>query len=204
MRGCAIQQRRFYAFALLLAAAPFLWVLSADETRPQTYGRQRLLGGRKGTLKDLAEAGPPNLAQDAFASKVVHIDAAPLVTREHFTRRSKPFAIKPDTDYTFLVEVKGEGTGYVSAGVRWDMPQAPPGLKDKDEFATVLRAPESWTTRSFTFTSDPDKRVTRAVVLLKAYGGVKASFRNVRIVEGWYAPLRPRFKRPFKAGERSW
>ena len=176
----------------------------ASPSPKSDYNEQLLLGGRKGTLADLRKHNPPNLAKDAFAKAAVTIDASRLSYKEHFTRRSRALMIKPGTDYTLVCEVKGVGDGYLSVGIRWNVPKAPPGLVDKDEFMTVLKAPEKWTIRSFTFTSDPDKNVTRARILLKAYGGVKGSFRNVRLVQGWYGDLRMRFKRPFKPGARKW
>ena len=184
------------AGVVALAAA----LLAGDGGYEETF----FLGGRKGTLADLRKANPPNVAKAAFPKPVVAMDASKLSLKEHFTRASRVFKVKPNTDYTFLFEVKAEGDGYVSAGVRWKMPDAPPGLVDKEEFVSVLKAPRPWTLRSFTFTSDPDKKATNAQVLLKAYGGVKASFRNVRLVEGWYADNKVRFRRPFKGGERKW
>ena len=172
------------------------------EKRP--FGEKLLLGGRRGTLRDLAKVKAPNIAQGAFAKAVVEIDARPLSYKEHITRPSKRFAAKPDAPYTLVCEVKGEGDGYASAGVRWDAPGAPPGLADKDRFATVFKVPAEWTVKSFTFTSDPDKKAANLQILLKAYGRSKVAFRKVRVVEGWYAELKHRFKRPLRAGARPW
>lgn len=187
--------------AAFVGVAVLAATLAAGEGR---YEDKFFLAGRRGTLADLKKANPPNVAKAAFVKPVVTIDASKLPLKERFTRPSRFFKVKPNTDYTFLFEVKAEGDGYVSAGVRWKMPDAPPGLVDKEEFVSVLKAPRPWTLRSFTFTSDPDKKATNAQVLLKAYGGVKASFRNVRLVEGWYADNKVRFRRPFKGGERKW
>lgn len=174
----------------------------SKEKRP--YGEKLILGGRRGTLTDLAKANPPNLARGAFPKATVEIDAASLGYKQHITRASKAFAVKPDSPYTLVCEVKGEGDGYASAGVRWDAPDAPPGLVDKDRFATVFKTPAKWTVKSFTFTSDPDPKAARLQVLLKAYGRSKVAFRKVRVVEGWYADLKHRFKRPLRPGGRSW
>ena len=172
------------------------------EDRP--YGEKLILGGCRGTMKDMARKNPPNIAQGALPKPTIEIDARSLNYKEHITRPSKRFAVRPDAPYTLVCEVKGEGDGYASAGVRWDAPQAPPGLVDKDRFATVFRVPAKWTVKSFTFTSDPDKKSANLQILLKAYGRSKVAFRKVRVVEGWYRGLKHRFKRPFRAGARSW
>jgi len=169
------------------------------------YGVTLILGGRRGTLADLARAAPPNLAAGSFAAEVIEADASGLDAAEHVTRPSQHFAVKPDCNYTLLFEVKGANGGYVSGGVRWQAPDAPPGLVDKDEFMTVLRTPEQWTLASVTFTADPaPEAAARFQVLLKAYAGAKAAFRNVRVVEGWYADHKWSFQRPFKTGARTW
>lgn len=169
------------------------------------YGRELILGGRKGTLSDLHKRNPPNVAKGCFPKPVVEIDASSLSTvRRHYTRASRFFEVKLDSDYTLVFEVKGEGDGYVSGGVRWRAPDAPPGLVDKDEFMTVMKVPEKWTVASCTFTSDPDPKCVNMQILLKAYGAVNVSFRNVRVVEGWWADTKWRFKRPYTPGARSW
>ena len=211
-------QLRLYACALLAAAAVAAHAgdgkgkgtkASKAAVRKQAAGRQYgeklILGGRKGDLRDLKKANPPNIAKGCYPKPLVRIDASSLKTpREHFTRASRFFKVKADSDYTLLFEVQGEGEGYVSAGVRWKSPDAPPGLVDKEEFMTVLKVPRKWTERSFTFTSDPDPKSANMQVLLKAHGSVKASFRNVRLVEGWWAETKWRFKRPYGPGERKW
>ena len=199
------QQANRRCRAAIVVVSLALAAVAADKPKPaEDYSKQCLLGGRRGTLADRHRANPPNLAKGVFPAEVITLDAMPLNYKEHFTRSSRPFKLKPEADYTLLFEVKGEGDGYVSVGIRWNMPQAPPGLVDKEVFVTVLKAPTVWTRKSFTFTSDPDKRATNAHILLKAYGGAKVSFRNIRVVEGWYADLRMRFKRPFKPGARKW
>ena len=190
------------------ALLTFGGVASAEESRAASanaYGRELILGGRKGTLRDLHKKNPPNIAKGCFAEPVVEIDASSLSTvRQHYTRASKFFKVKPDSDYTLVFEVKGEGDGYVSGGVRWKSPDAPPGLVDKDEFMTVKKVPEKWTVGACTFTSDPDPKSANMQILLKAYGAVKVSFRNVRLVEGWWADTKWRFKRPYTPGARKW
>lgn len=220
----ATPRRRFPVFRLGLAGAFLALALAAaadektlennlngfskavrrqnKEARP--YGEKLILGGRRGTLKDLAKTNAPDLARGAFPKATVEIDAVTLGYKQHITQASKPFAVKPDSPYTLVCEVKGEGDGYASAGVRWDAPDAPPGLVDKDRFATVFKVPAEWTVKSFTFTSDPDPKAARLQVLLKAYGRTKVAFRRVRVVEGWYADLKHRFNRPLRPGARSW
>lgn len=172
--------------------------------RADDYGRSLLLGGRQGTLADLKRSGLPNLAQGSLGGEEIRVDALALAGREHFTRLSKSFRLGAGKDYTFVVEAKAGGEGYVSAGIRRRAPDAPPGLVDDDEFVTVIKAPCDWVERSFTFSTPQDSGAAETQVLLKAFGGATAVFRNARVVEGWYADTPVRFQRPWRAGERKW
>jgi len=180
-------------------------VSTAEDRTGKAYGRAWLLGGRDGTLRDSGKADLRNLAEGCFQKAVVQIDASSLASvRQHFTRTSRFVKVQPDSRYTLIVEVKGKGDGYASAGVRWAHPDAPPGLVDKDEFLTVVKPSGKWTAHSFTFASDPDSKASSVQILLKAHGPVTASFRKVRLVPGWWADTRWRFKRPYKPGARPW
>lgn len=176
---------------------------TAQKPAADDYGRQLLLGGRQGTLADLRRSSPPNLARDAFPAPQ-SLDASTLSFKEHLTRASKRIPLKPESDYTLVVEVRAEGEGCLSVGLRWDLPDSPPGLNDQDIFLAIQRAPSDWTEKTFTFTTDPDPKGADVQVLLKAFGGAKATFRNLRIVEGWYADTPTSFKRPYRAEERKW
>ena len=186
----------------LLAGAAEEAKRSPGEEDP--YGRELILGGREGTLRDLVKKNPPNIAKGCLGGEPIEIDAASLGYKEHITRYSKFFRVRPDANYTLVFEVKGEGEGYVSGGVRWKHPDAPPGLVDKDDFLTVLKVPGEWTQKAVTFTSDPSPKAGDLQILLKAYGGVRASFRRVRLIEGCYFDHRWSLKRPCKPGARTW
>lgn len=176
---------------------------AARSDRADDYGRRLLMGGRQGTLADMRRLPLPDLAQGVIAAET-QLDAAALAGKEHVTRASKAFRLDAGKDYTFVVEIKAGGEGYVSAGIRQRLPEAPPGLVDDDWLVTVVKAPSEWVERSFTFSTPQDSATAQTQVLLKAYGGAKAAFRNGRIVAGWYADTPVRFQRPWRPGERKW
>lgn len=143
-------------------------------------------GEKAGTLKDLAKlAKDKNLAAGCFDKAEISIDASKLEKTNHYSKYSKWFDLKPKGSYTLAVVYRAGGPSLVSAGVKWRVAGQPMGLVDREDHYACWPEAADWTLKTLTFTADPEYVKTQ--IILKAYGGMKAEFKAIKLVEGWYA-----------------
>jgi len=142
--------------------------------------------GKQGTTQDFAKLpDSANVAKGTFAKPLTAKDATKLDKHNHYSVYSKWFDIKPDANYTLGVVYRATGPSLVSAGVKWLVKGQPMGLVDREDHYACWPESKEWKLATLTFTSDPE--YTRAQIILKVYGGMKAELKSVRLVEGWYS-----------------
>ncbi|NLF19411.1 MAG: hypothetical protein GX595_19455 [Lentisphaerae bacterium] len=167
------------SFLRLLAVPAVLWcglLTAAEAVRP----------ARDGTLADLGRLGAAaDRVRGAFGAGVVALDGNGLGKAEFVSRRSEPIRLKAGARYTLLVRYRSQGDGMLSAGVQWQDGERPAGLVEVDDLRAALPASSDWREGSLTFLAD--RELTRARILLKAYGGSRLEVERVTMVEGWYA-----------------
>ena len=142
-------------------------------------------GGKAGTLQDFAKLDKSkNLAAACFDKAEITVDASKLEKTNHYSKYSKWLDLKPNGNYTLGVVYRAAGPTLVSAGVKWQVAGQPLGLVDREDHYACWPEAADWTLKTLTFTADPEYAKTQ--IVLKAYGGMKAEFKAVRLVEGWY------------------
>lgn len=139
---------------------------------------------KDGTLDDFRGLGDEeNIAKNAFELPLF-LDASSLEETNHYSRHSAVIELKPDARYTLGIVYRAEGPSVVSAGMKWEIPDEPPGLVDTESIRARWPRTDDWRLGVLTFRSDHEH--TTARIILKAYGGMSLEVKNVGLVEGWY------------------